>query len=93
MNIKTNILFIYMDCLKLTENNIIQRFYFTDRANLKTFKRNKQLLVDVFDELKCDDLDKRINMTKQLFKTNCDVKRYSIENTEAFDDYIKTKWD
>jgi len=50
-------------------------------------------LVDVFDELKCDDLDKRINMTKQIFKTNCDVKRYSIENTEAFDDYIKTKWD
>ena len=60
---------------------------------MKTFKRNKQLLVDVFDELKCDDLDKRINMTKQLFKTNCDVKRYSIENTEAFDEYIKTKWD
>tara|TARA_R110000823_G_scaffold11963_2_gene40272 strand:+ start:4395 stop:4643 length:249 start_codon:yes stop_codon:yes gene_type:complete len=82
-----------MECLKLTENNIIQRFYFTDRANLKTFKRNKQLLVSVFDELICDDYDKRINMTKQLFKTNCDVKRYSIENTEAFDEYIKTKWD
>lgn len=82
-----------MECLKLTENNIIQRFYFTDRANLKTFKRNKQLLVSVFDELICDDYDMRINMTKQIFKTNCYVKRYSIENTEAFDEYIKTKWD
>ena len=82
-----------MKCLKLTEDNIIQRFYFKTREDLKTFKRDEELLVWIFDELICDDLDKRINMTKQIFKTNCDVKRYSIENTEAFDEYIKTKWD
>tara|TARA_B110000285_G_scaffold53367_1_gene60745 strand:- start:337 stop:585 length:249 start_codon:yes stop_codon:yes gene_type:complete len=82
-----------MECLKLTENHIIQRFYFESRADLKTFKRNKKLLVWVFDELLNEDVEKRIAMTKKLFKTNCDVIKFNIENKEAFDDYIITKWD
>tara|TARA_B100000768_G_scaffold163662_1_gene165068 strand:- start:503 stop:751 length:249 start_codon:yes stop_codon:yes gene_type:complete len=82
-----------MECLKLTENNIIQRFYFLNRTDLKTFKRDKNILVEVFDELICNDVERRINMTIKLFKTNCNIQKQSIENTEAFEDYIITKWD
>jgi len=80
-----------MEQLTLRNNNIIQRFYFLNRADLKTFKRNKQLMVDVFDELICDDVEKRINMTKRLFNTNCNIQRISVENTEAFDEWENIK--
>ena len=77
-----------MECLTLTENNIIQRFYFNNRADLKTFKRDKELLVWVFDELLNDDIDKRMTMTKKLFKTNCDVIKFNIENKNGLDKWI-----
>jgi len=77
-----------MECLTLTENNIIQRFYFNNRADLKTFKRDKELLVWVFDELLNDDIEKRMTMTKKLFKTNCDVIKFNIENKNGLDKWI-----
>ncbi len=77
-----------MKCLKCYEDNIIQRFYFNTDEDLKTFKRDEELLVWIFDELICDDVDRRIKMTKQLFRTNCDVKRISVENTTAFDEWF-----
>ena len=77
-----------MECLTLTENNIIQRFYFNNRADLKTFKRDKELLVWVFDELLNDDINKRMTMTKKLFKTNCDVIKFNIENKNGLDKWI-----
>ena len=80
-----------MEQLTLRNNNIIQRFYFLNRADLKTFKRNKQLMVSIFDELIDDDVEKRINMTKRLFNTNCNIQRISVENTEAFDEWENIK--
>jgi DNA recombination-dependent growth factor C len=78
-----------MNCLEVRYINpkqVIQHFHFNDETDLKTFQ--KKILINVYKDLICDDVDKRIDTTKQLFKPSCNVKKYGIENTDVFDTYV-----
>ena len=78
-----------MNCLEvrsLKNKHVIERFYFNDETDLKTFQQKTH--IKVHKDLICNDVEKRIDTTKQLFKPSCNVKKYGIENTDAFDTYV-----
>ena len=78
-----------MNCLEvrsIKNTHLIQRFHFNDETDLKTFQ--KKTLINVHKDLICDDVDKRIKQTKQIFKPSIAVKKYCVENTDAFDNFV-----